>query len=108
MASKTTLSNDNENFSCSKITKEVRGENLVENGSEKLRSEILHILTRDERVKKFFPKILDFNFSKLTGYTKVVMPRYFNATDLSQLILDSAIPISSVKECYLKIFTSLF
>ena len=108
MASKSTSTNNCESLYCNTVTKEVWGKDLVENGSEKLRNEILHTLTRDKKLKKFFPKILEFTFSKLTKYTKVVMPCYFSSTDLSHIILNSTISISSVKQCYFTIFSSLF
>lgn len=108
MASKTTSISNSKSPYYNTVTKEIRGKDLVENGSEKLRSEIFHILTRENKVKNFFPDILEFTYSTLTKYTKVVMPCYFKSTDLSHIILDSSIPISSVKETYNSILSSLF
>jgi hypothetical protein len=108
MANKETLATAELGIPANMFVKEVQGKDLVENGSNKLKSEIIHILTRSKEAKKFFPDIYEFTFSEITKFTRVVMPHYFDHVDLSRLILDTSIPIDCVKQCYVEIFSSLF
>lgn len=108
LANKKIINSNNKDTASKKVIKEVTGKDIAENGYSKLRNEILHILSRRSEIRKFYPEINEFSFSKLSKVAKVVMPLYYKSTNLSDLIFDLSIPIDKVKNCYIEIFSSLF